>query len=142
VKPNRWLNSWAYRKAKKLVSETIKSPKRLFDLVASGQNKVASDASGRLLEIKESISTAFRLIKSYAAGEWRDISVESFMLIVTSIIYLVMPIDAIPDFLLSLGFLDDAALLVWTFRSVADDFERFRLWEAEQRQKNSIEPDD
>lgn len=142
MKPNRWLNSRAYLKAKRLVSETIKSPTRLFDLVASGRAKVGADNSGRLAAIKDSIATAFRLIKAYAAGEWRDISLESFMLIVASIIYLVMPLDGIPDFLLSLGYLDDVALLAWTFRSVADDLERFRLWEAEQRQQNSIDPDD
>lgn len=142
MKPNRWLKSKAYRKAMYLVRETIKSPKRLFDLVASGQAKVSNDSFGRLSAIKQSIATAFRLIKSYAAGEWRDISLESFMLIVASIIYFVMPIDGIPDFILSLGYLDDAALLAWTFRSVADDIERFRQWEAIQRQHNSLEPDD
>lgn len=141
MNPNRWLNSRAYRKAKRLVAETIKSPKMLFDLVASGQSKVSSDTFGRLTAIKDSIATAFRLIKCYAAGEWRDISLESLMLIVASIIYFVMPIDGIPDFLLSLGYLDDAALLAWTFRSVADDFERFKHWEAEQRRRDSIEPD-
>lgn len=142
MKPNRWLNSSAYRRAKRLVSGTIKSPKRLLDLVSMGQAKLSSDAFGRLSELKESISTVFRMLKAYAAGKWRDISTESLMLIVASIIYLVMPIDGIPDFLFSLGFVDDAALLAWTFKSVADDFERFRVWESDQVKDDVSENND
>lgn len=138
---NRWLSSRAYRKAKAVVRDIINSPKRLLELVASARTKVQDDSFGRLSEVKDSISTVFRLLSAYASGRWRDISLESLMLIVASIVYLVMPIDGIPDFLLSLGFVDDAALLAWTFRSVADDFDRFKLWESEQAAENSIEPD-
>lgn len=132
MKANRWLNSSSYRRAKRLVRSTLEQPKRILDLVAAGQDKLKGDGYGRLNELRESINTVFRMLRAYARGHWRDISAESLMLVVASVIYLVMPIDGIPDFLLSLGFVDDAALLAWTFRSVADDFERFRNWELQQ----------
>lgn len=123
-------NSRAYRKARELMTATIESPKQLLKLVASAQAKVGNGKnSGRLSNVMESTKAAIRLVKAYAVGEYRDVSFESLALIVSSIIYLVMPIDLIPDFILALGFADDAALLAWTFRAVAEDIERFIQWE-------------
>lgn len=122
------LDSWAYRKAKGLVSATLNSPERLLELVASAQALKALSTK-RFSEILEPVKAAFRLVKCYAKGEYRDISVRSISLIVTSMIYFVMPLDALPDFIVALGFADDAALLTWTLKAVSEDLERFIYWE-------------
>jgi len=123
-------NSRAYKKARKLVAATIENPKQLLKLITSAQAKTdTSYTSGSLSGVMESTKAAMRLVKAYAVGQYRDVSLESLALIVSSIIYFVMPIDLIPDFIIAFGFTDDAALLAWTFRSVADDIERFIRWE-------------
>ena len=129
-KPNRLLNSWAYKKASALVKSTLQSPERLLDLVANAQSKAGRNRGGELAGVFDSISAAFRLLKAYAVGEYRQISFESITLIVASIIYFVMPFDVLPDFILALGFVDDAALLAWTFKTVGKDLEAFVKWEA------------
>lgn len=113
------------------MSNTINSPELLRNLVANAQSKADRNQDGKLTEIFSSISAAFRLLKAYASGQYRQISFESLALIVSSMIYFVMPIDVIPDFILALGFVDDAALLAWTFRAVAQDIENFTRWENE-----------
>jgi uncharacterized membrane protein YkvA (DUF1232 family) len=128
-KPSWLENSRAYQKARKLVQTTLNSPELLRDLIANAQSKVSRDRNGKLSEMFDSVTAAFRLLKAYSAGEYRQISFESLALIVSSMIYFVMPIDAIPDFILAFGFVDDAALLAWTFRSVSQDIENFILWE-------------
>lgn len=137
-KPNRLLNSRAYKKARDLVSKTIQSPEKLLSLVASAQAKAAGSRSGKLAELLDSIGAAFRLLKAYARGDYRDISFESLALVVASIIYFVMPIDVLPDFILALGLADDAALLAWTFRAVADDIKAFLDWESAQQAEPSV----
>lgn len=132
IKPDRLLNSWAYKKARALVTSTLQTPERLLDLVANAQSKAGQDRGGKLAGVFDSITASFRLLKAYAGGEYRQISLESLVLIVASIIYFVMPIDVVPDFILALGFVDDAALLAWTFRTVAGDIEEFIDWEKEQ----------
>jgi uncharacterized membrane protein YkvA (DUF1232 family) len=135
----KWLlNSRAYQKACKLVSATISSPQQLLKLVDNAQAKISRNDGGKLAEVLESTRAAFRLLKAYASGQYRDISPKSLTLIVASIIYFVMPIDVLPDFILGLGLTDDAALLAWTFRSVAEDVERFIKWES----TDSKTPDD
>ncbi|NNC98703.1 MAG: DUF1232 domain-containing protein [Gammaproteobacteria bacterium] len=124
------LQSRAYRKARSLVDATVGNPERLLALVANAQTKTTRDLSGRLSAVLDSTAAAFRLLKAYARGEYRQISFESLALIVASIIYFVMPLDVFPDFIVALGLTDDAALLAWTFRTVAGDIEKFLAWEA------------
>ena len=37
--------------------------------------------------------------------------------------------DAVPDFVVGLGYLDDIALLSWLFQNVATELKRFSQWE-------------
>ena len=129
-KPKWLLKSRAYKKARDLVAATIRSPEKLMQLVSKAQIKAIG--KDKLASLVEPITAAFRLLKAYAKGEYKDISFESLALIVASMIYFVMPVDVIPDFIVGLGFTDDAALLAWTFKSVAADIERFLKWEKDE----------
>jgi len=122
------LNSWAYKKARSLVAATVAAPERLTDLVGRAQ-AIKALSSGKFSDIAGQTKAAFRLVRAYAKGDYRDISIESFGLIVASIIYFVMPVDVLPDFIVALGFIDDAALLTWTLNTVANDIDRFIRWE-------------
>lgn len=132
-KLNWLLSSRAYIKAKALVGSTLNSPQKLLELVASAQIKTTKNLGDSLNAIMEPVNTVIRLLKAYASGEYRDISLESLTLIAASIIYFVMPVDVIPDFIIALGYTDDAALLAWTLRSVSQDLERFIAWENKQK---------
>ena len=144
-KPNELLNSKAYKKASGLVKETLKSPEHLSRFIKRAQDKIEKNKTGRISQLLESLMTSFRLLRCYVSGEYRDISFESIAIIVAAITYFVMPLDVVPDFLLMFGILDDAALLAWTFGSVADELTRFTDWEkqkhpdASSSQKNSPE---
>jgi len=129
LKVSRLNKSRAYRKAKRLVSATINSSAKLLSLSVAAQGKLKNNASQKISELLEPINTSLRLVRAYANGRYRSISLESFGLIIAAIIYFVMPIDSLPDFILLLGFTDDAAVLAWTFKMVSDELEQFRLWE-------------
>ena len=136
-KPKRLLSSRAYRAARALVTDTIKNPVLLLSLIARARYKAERNKSGKISGIFDSITAVFRLLKAYASGEYRSISLESLVLIVASIIYFVMPLDVLPDFIFTLGLADDASLLAWTFQSVADDIDRFLDWEKQQAERPS-----
>ena len=137
----KWIiQSRAYRKAKRLVSTTIESPAKLLSLANSAQQKAAKQASDKLADLIDPIKASYRLIRAYASGAYRDISLENFGLIVAAIIYFVMPIDALPDFIAGLGFADDAAVLAWTFRKVSEELARFTDWETSQADQNKKLP--
>jgi uncharacterized membrane protein YkvA (DUF1232 family) len=49
-----------------------------------------------------------------------------------ALLYWLMPLDLIPDPILALGFIDDAAILGWVLKRLSDDLAAFRAWEAER----------
>lgn len=100
------------------------------------QKKATTLAETKLADIVQPIKSSYRLIRAYANGSYREISLENFGLIVAAIIYFVMPIDALPDFIAGLGFIDDAAILVWTFDKAAEELANFVNWEASQKSQD------
>lgn len=134
-----WLsNNFAYRKAKRLVGATINSPKKLLNLASSAQEKLSDRVKESIQPLIDPIQDSYRLIRAYANGSYRDVSLENFGLIVAAIIYFVMPLDALPDFIAGFGFTDDAAILAWTFNKVRAELAQFKLWESEQKSSPMI----
>ena len=120
-----------FRTARRRALEYLKSPARLNRLIDSATQKIYH-RQGPFSEIRDSLQASFRLLRAYAGGRYREIPTASLISIVASIIYFVMPVDMIPDFILGLGLVDDAALLGWILSSVKSDIEHFIAWERDQ----------
>lgn len=80
---------------------------------------------------REKIVALGRMLKSYATGEYRDISNQSLLILLASFLYFVFPIDLLPDFLPIVGFTDDIALVIFVYQKLQEEIERFELWEKE-----------
>jgi uncharacterized membrane protein YkvA (DUF1232 family) len=76
-----------------------------------------------------------RLIRAYYQGEYRQISWQSLILILIAVIYLVSPVDVIPDWVPTAGFLDDAFVVALTVKSVKDELDAFMEWETDLRSR-------
>ena len=70
------------------------------------------------------------LLKAYVSGEYRNVSARSLITIVAAVLYFVVPMDLIPDFLLALGLLDDAAVIGYAFSVVRAEVREFEEWRA------------
>ncbi|MDO8860574.1 YkvA family protein [Haliea sp. E1-2-M8] len=120
--------SRAYARATNRAREYIEEPEKLKSLAAAAGRK-AEARSGPLAAIIKPLKDALRLVGAYARGSYRDISWRSLLILVAAVVYFVMPVDLVPDFILGLGLLDDAAILAWTLRTLNQDLERFLAWE-------------
>ena len=109
----------------------LKDPDKLRDLVHEARGKAdAAGATGALKDMWQSLLALLRLLRAYANGQYRNVPAKSLILIVAGILYFVMPIDVIPDFIVGLGFLDDAAVLAWVVSSVKNVVTDFERWES------------
>lgn len=72
------------------------------------------------------------LVKSWSTGEYREISKKSILFIIASILYFVSPIDIIPDFLIGLGIVDDAAVIAFAIKQLSDELEKYKSWKHNQ----------
>lgn len=121
--------SSAYQSAKSKASEYAKDPDKLNDLLDKAARK-AKSSKGPLTEVWNLLMACLRLLGAYATGRYKDIPWGSLLSIIATVIYFVMPLDLIPDFLLGFGFIDDAALIGWILGSVKSDLDRFIEWES------------
>jgi len=86
----------------------------------------------RLGQLRDDVKLLQSLCLAWWRGEYRAISPKALVTIVAGLLYFVSPIDAIPDWLLGVGFLDDIAVLGWVLKTVADELARFRAWRDSQ----------
>ena len=97
---------------------------------AEGKANVYRGSLGRAWD---EITTFFRLLHAYADGRYRDVPWTVFAAIIAAVIYLVSPIDFIPDFIPVIGLTDDALVILAVAASVHVHLDRFRKWESEQK---------
>jgi len=126
----------------KRAAQYLSNPEKLRDLLTKASKKADSSGSaGPFKDLWDSLMTSLRLIRAYATGEYREVSWQSLTLIVAAILYFVMPIDLIPDFLVGVGYLDDVAVVAWVMSVVSSELEAFRRWEASRGQATSHQTD-
>jgi uncharacterized membrane protein YkvA (DUF1232 family) len=102
---------------------------RLRALVEEASEKLASIPKEPLKESWPYLQTMLRLARAYARGEYRAVSDDSLLSIVTALNYLVDPFDLIPDEVPFLGFVDDATVISFAVRNSRDDLDDFMTWE-------------
>ncbi|WP_407401257.1 YkvA family protein [Chryseobacterium sp.] len=84
------------------------------------------------------IPDIFRMVKMWKSGSYITNSID-IILPLLGLIYVISPIDLLPDFALPiLGVLDDFAVLSITIPKLIKEVDKFLLWEAEV--KYSDEP--
>jgi uncharacterized membrane protein YkvA (DUF1232 family) len=90
--------------------------------------KLANDKKENLGEIWEKLQLFFELVKYYSKGEYKNISPSTILTIVGTLLYFVSPIDLVPDFIIGLGILDDAALIGYTVKKISTELDAFTKW--------------
>jgi uncharacterized membrane protein YkvA (DUF1232 family) len=71
------------------------------------------------------------LIKDYWNGVYRDVSIWSILVFSIGIIYILSPIDIIPDFNLGIGQIDDAVVLLLCLNFLEKDLHKYKEWKAQ-----------
>lgn len=93
-------------------------------------------------DLIDDIKIALQLIKSYYKGEYRAVSKKNIIMIIIGFIYLVNPMDVVPDFLLG-GFIDDAAVFAYIIKLIHNELASFTLWKSKlDLNESTIEADE
>lgn len=116
--------AWAWDVAKRVVKRRF----RVLSLVRKSYAKLAKNKSA-LAQITDDLRTLLRLAKAWAERRYTNVPWTSIVYVVGALVYLINPLDAIPDALAGLGFVDDIAVVTAVVRAVHNDLERFRTWE-------------
>jgi uncharacterized membrane protein YkvA (DUF1232 family) len=112
----------------------LTKPMKLGVLLTSAYGKlvdVDSTQSG-FEQLKEFMTTFIRLIRAYMRGDYRQVANKSLLIGVAVLLYLVTPLDIIPDFIPGIGLLDDISLMAWFVDAFQKEITKFRIWEADR----------
>lgn len=74
-----------------------------------------------------------RLWKAWRSGKYPELPRSQVTLWALALVYLVSPIDVLPEFLPLIGVTDDAGMLVWLLSSVSIASGSFLRWEKDHR---------
>jgi uncharacterized membrane protein YkvA (DUF1232 family) len=83
---------------------------------------------GLLARIIQDLKLLFPLIRDYLKGTYRDVSVKSIVIFIIALAYIISPIDLIPDYILGLGQIDDAAILGLSLYFLEKDLMKYKEW--------------
>lgn len=70
------------------------------------------------------------LVKAYVDKEYTEIPTGMIVAIVGALIYVLSPIDLIPDFISGFGYVDDAAVVLWAVNLVHEDLDDYKEWKS------------
>ncbi len=71
----------------------------------------------------------WRLLKTWRAGAYPNGPWRTTVLFAVLIVYVISPIDILPDYIPFIGVVDDLSLLGVWFASMRRDLKKFRAWE-------------
>ena len=83
---------------------------------------------GLLARLFQDLRLLIPLIKDYWKGTYRDLSVKSIVIFVVALVYIISPIDLIPDYLIGLGQIDDAVILGVSLYFLEKDLRKYKEW--------------
>jgi len=118
-----------FAQAVKNAKTYVVNPQRLQSLFQEAAKQAASMPKDPFAETWPYFQAMLRLIRAYSQGDYRDVHESTLVVIIAAIIYVVNPLDLIPDALPALGFLDDATVLALAVRRSRQALDDFMAWE-------------
>ena len=74
-----------------------------------------------------------RLLRAWKNGSYRGLSVRTLASVAAALLYVLSPVDLVPDFIPGIGLIDDMAVLALLLHALAQDLTAFRAWEQNRR---------
>jgi uncharacterized membrane protein YkvA (DUF1232 family) len=120
-----------FRKAKDRASTIVGDNDKIRDLAAASKAKLQgiNFEDSKISRLAVNLRIIIRIIKAYANGSYREMPWKSVMALVAGVVYFLMPLDLMPDFIPFTGFLDDFTVIMLLSGAFQQDIEDFLLWE-------------
>ena len=108
---------------------------KLKKLVEEAYSLIKQDKiKDKLKESMSQIETLLEMLKSHYKGDFK-IKKRFFVYIVMAIVYLINPLDLIPD-LLIFGLIDDMTVIGWVYTKISSEVDRYQQFVIKKEAKD------
>ena len=117
-----------WKRAVRAAEAIVADAKKLANLLEEGVKKMNAHSKA-LAGVFGDLQLIVRMVRAWLNGEYRDLSNKSLVILIGALLYFIMPLDAIPDFIPGVGYLDDAGVIAMALGTVKSEIDKFRAWE-------------
>ncbi len=125
----------------KKAQELVESNTKLTALVGRAVRKLATLSGDGAQKLREQVGLSIALIKAWISGEYREVSTSTIVSVVAALLYFVVPLDVVPDFVFGWGLLDDAAVLAYVVNQLHTELEAFRQFQVDRGNRDAGSPE-
>jgi uncharacterized membrane protein YkvA (DUF1232 family) len=94
----------------------------------AGEITTKVETAGPLARFLDEIRSMISMVRDFASGDYRNVPFGTIAAVAGALLYVLSPIDLIPDFIPGIGYVDDAAVIAACLKIVAFDLQKYREW--------------
>lgn len=107
-----------------------KFKKKDINKVIAEEEKIKAkfENKGTLSRYFGDVQILFSMVRDYANGSYREMPWNIIASVGGALLYVLSPIDIIPDFIPVIGYLDDAAVVAFCLNLIEKDLAAYKVW--------------
>jgi len=78
------------------------------------------------------------MIRDYGTGRYREVPYWAIGAVSLALLYVLNPLDVIPDIVPGFGYLDDATVVAFCIKLVEKEIEKYKAWLASKKKNTGI----
>lgn len=117
---------WFQTQAANSISDRNKLGRIINLALRKGMNKE------ELKDAWKNILLLINVVRDWKDGTYRDIPKRTIILVVAALLYLITPVDMVPDFIPLTGLLDDITVIGFVIKQVSQELEKYKAWKESQ----------
>ena len=75
------------------------------------------------------VAVLLSMLRAYIKKQYTDVSIATILAAVAGLIYVVNPMDIVPEYILGVGVLDDAAIVGIILQAMHMDLNKYKKWQ-------------
>lgn len=113
-----------------IAKEYIQTPERIKKLIPQIKEYLSKNG---LKEVKDKVLLLIDYLGDIVNGNYKDYNGKALLYVVAAMIYLVSPIDVIPDFIFGVGLTDDVAVILFVLKEVSLELDKYKEWKLNKK---------